>query len=99
MVKQYMLTTVDNPYDPFTEFDAWETWDRTHDYNTTAYLARATVTSDELSEADVMSAIERAMTEIVANDPLNMYVMVSKDIDIDNRPSVLVREIEEARIE
>ncbi len=97
MVTQYMLTTVDNPYNPFEDFDAWNTWDTTHDYNTLAFLSRCTVTSDELSEADVMSAIERAMNEIVLNDPLNMYVMVSKKVDINNQPSHLVMEIEDSK--
>lgn len=93
MVTQYMLTTVDNPFDPFEEYDAWFTWDTSHDYNTAAYLSRVTRTSDELSEADVMSAIERAMNEIILHDPLDIYVMVSKEVDINNQPSHLVKEV------
>lgn len=62
---EHMLTTVDNPYDPFTAFDAWYAWDVAHGYNTSALLARVVATSTELSEADQSLAIEHAIDEVV----------------------------------
>lgn len=61
----HMLTTVDNPFDPFTEWQAWYTFDEAHGYHTTALLARVVKSSDELSEADQSQAIEDAIDEIV----------------------------------
>lgn len=60
-----MLTTVDNPYNPFTQFDEWRTWDEASGYHTLAYLGRVVVTSDELSDGDQSLAQEQAIEEIV----------------------------------
>lgn len=65
MMEDSMLTTIDNPYNPVTDFDAWYAWDEQHGYSTLSYLARVTVTSPDLSEADQSLAIETAMDEIV----------------------------------
>ena len=48
---EHMLTTVDNPYDPFTEYDEWFTFDRALGYNTPGLLARVVKSSHELSES------------------------------------------------
>ena len=76
--QDYMLTTVDNPFDPFTQFDSWYQFDVEKGYNTCAYLARIAITSDELSEEDNAEAIDRAMNEIIAYDFLNIYKKVPK---------------------
>ena len=59
-----MLTTIDNPYNPFKNYDDWYAFDVQHGYFTCAYLARVAKTSDELSEADNDIAIEDAIDEI-----------------------------------
>lgn len=66
----HMLTTVDNPYDPVTQWDDWFAFDMAHGYNTPGLLARAIVTSDELSEADQDDAIEEAIDEIIRENSL-----------------------------
>jgi hypothetical protein len=68
-----MLTTTDNPYDPFTEFDKWKTFDESKGYNSCAYLARIAKTSDELSEEDERIAIEDAIDEIIKENILGIY--------------------------
>jgi len=73
----YMLTTTDNPYNPFTEFDEWNAWDEAQGYYTTAYLARITRSSDEISEANQDVAIENAIDEIVKENILGIYRKVS----------------------
>lgn len=69
----HMLTTVDNPYNPFTQFDEWYAFDVASGYNSTSYLARITYTSPELSEADQSVAIENAIDEIVSENVNGMY--------------------------
>lgn len=76
---EHMLTTVDNPFDPFTEFDDWLGYDESCGYETLAYLARIVVTSDEMSEADQSLAIEQAIEEIVALNINGLYRKVSSD--------------------
>ncbi|UQS94761.1 hypothetical protein SEA_ARGAN_92 [Arthrobacter phage Argan] len=73
---QHMLTTIDNPFDPFTQYREWYQWDTDHDYHTAAYLARITITSDELSQADQDLAIEQAIDEILEENPLPIYKKV-----------------------
>jgi hypothetical protein len=82
MNDQYMLTTVDNPYDPFTQFDEWNVWDQQSGYNTLSYLGRVVVTSHELSQADQDQANEQAIDEIVSNNA-GLYKKVSASASLD----------------
>lgn len=75
---QHMLTTVDNPYSPFDQFDEWYAFDTLNGYHTLALLGRVVVTSDDLSEADQAVAIEDAIDEIVEYNFSGMHRKVSK---------------------
>lgn len=81
-----MLTTVDNPFSPFTEFRAWFAFDTAAGYNTSGFLDRIAKTSDELSETDHQLAIEQAIDEIVAENVLGLYRKVIRGSDSD-RPT------------
>ena len=70
---EHMLTTVDNPFNPFTHFDEWFSWDESSGYRTTGLLARVMKSSDELSEADQSLAMELAIDEIVNENVLGIY--------------------------
>lgn len=70
---QHMLTTVDNPFDPSTQFDEWYQFDESHGYHSTGLLARIVRTSEELSEADQDQAIEDGIEEIVRENVLGLY--------------------------
>lgn len=72
----HMLTTVDNPYDPFTEYDDWFAFDSRSGYNTPGLLARVVKTSHDLSDADQNVAIENGIKEIVSENVLGIYRMV-----------------------
>jgi hypothetical protein len=74
------LTTSDNPYSPFTDFDSWYAFDEQAGYHTPSYLARVTRTSTELSETDQALAIESAIDEIVKENVLGIYLKVSREI-------------------
>lgn len=76
------LTTFDNPYDPFDEFDNWYMFDMDHNYNSCAYLARIAKTSDALSEQENAKEIDRAINEIVRYNPRNIYKKVQKEIEM-----------------
>lgn len=69
----HMLTTVDNPFDPRTDYDSWNTYDEQMGYYTSAFLARVAKTSDDLSELDQSNAIEDAIEEIVKENVLGLY--------------------------
>ena len=77
-VKDFMLTTNDNPFNPFVQFDEWFAFDTQMGYHTCALLARVLWTSDELSEADQAYNGEMAMSRIVEFDPLNIYRKIDR---------------------
>ena len=70
------LTTVDNPFNAFTQFDQWYRFDSKKGYNSSQYLDRIARTSDQLSEAENDAEIERAIDEIIKYDVLNVYKKV-----------------------
>jgi hypothetical protein len=74
---EYMLTTVDNPFNPFTDFDSWLAYDNRLGYNTPSLLARIAITSDDLSDADQSLAIQQAIDEIVTENVSGMHRKVS----------------------
>ena len=79
MASEYMLTTIDNPYNPFKQFDSWFLFDVEKGYNTCAYLDRIARTSDQLSDTENDEELDRAMNEIISNDFMNIYKKVKKE--------------------
>ena len=78
MQRRCMLTTFDNPYDPFEQFTSWFLFDVEKGYNSCAYLGRIARTSDQLSEEENDLEIERAIDEIIKYDFRNIYKKVTR---------------------
>lgn len=72
------ITTIDNPYNPFEQFAQWFLFDVEKGYNSCAYLGRIARTSDQLSEEENNSEVERAIDEIIKYDFKNIYKKVVK---------------------
>ena len=81
---EHMLTTVDNPFNPFEEFDQWLSFDYFNRYNTCGLIDRITITSDELFEEQQLIDIEEGMDQIISNDPLGLYIKVTRDFVFDH---------------
>lgn len=75
-VSDSMLTTTDNPFDPFDQFDEWFAFDLAKGYNTCGYIARVVVTSPSLPQPDQELAIDQAIDEIVRENVLGIYKKV-----------------------
>jgi hypothetical protein len=73
-----MLSTIDNPYDPFDNFSSWYMYDVESGYNSCAYLARIAKTSDQFTDVENEEEIERAIDEIIQYDFRNIYFKVKK---------------------
>ena len=73
-----MLTTIDNPFNPFDDFTSWFMYDVESGYNTCGYLARIAKTSDQLTEKENDEEIERAIDEIISHDFMNIYVKLKR---------------------
>ena len=76
---EYMLTTVDNPYNPFTDFNAWLTYDIRMGYNTSAFLGRVAMLPEDLPEPYQSLAIQIAIDEIVKENVSGMWRKVSRE--------------------
>lgn len=76
MASKCMLTTVDNPFDPFEQFTSWFMFDEEKGYHTCSYLGRIERTSDQLSEEENELENERAIDEILKYDFRNIYKKV-----------------------
>ena len=73
------LTTDDNPYDPFVQFDDWFAFDRQKGYNSCEFLGALAYSSPELSAIDQQLSIEQAIDSIVELNLPPKYRNVVRD--------------------
>lgn len=78
-MSQCMITTFDNPYNPFDQFEQWFLFDVEKGYNTCSYLARIANITEDLSDKEVEVETERAIDEIIKNDFMNIYKKIRKN--------------------
>lgn len=76
---EVMLTTIDNPFNPFEQFTSWFLFDVEKGYNTCSYLARIVHLTEDMTEQERDAENERAIDEIIALNPLNIYKKVTAD--------------------
>ena len=81
-VKETALTTIDNPYSPFSQFDDWYSYDTEKGYDCCGYLDRMKSLMKEdttyLSPEKEDIILDSIIDIIVNNDPTGMYVKVQK---------------------
>lgn len=73
MENEFMLTTFDNPYDPFEQFTLWFLFDVEKGYNSCSRLARIANIEDDMSDKEKDVEMERAIDEIIEHDFLNVF--------------------------
>ena len=71
MSKEVRITTVDNPYDPFTEWNDWYMYDLQQGYGTCERLASITATSDQLSDQENFETVEESIEELMKTGAIN----------------------------
>ena len=64
----HMLTTFDNPFNPFVDFRAWFSYDCEKKHNTCGRLARLVELNSEMTEKEIDEEKERAMDFIIKYD-------------------------------
>ena len=77
--REVALTTTDNPYDPFDQYDDWYAFDTQHGYCTDAYVARVLKTSSELPDAEQASDYENAINEILNYNLTGNYKKIVRE--------------------
>ena len=78
MSNDCMLTTFDNPFDPFDQFTSWLLFDKEKGHNTCEYLARTANLSDDMSQEEIDIETERAIDSIIKYDVTNTFKKVTR---------------------
>ena len=79
MNQDVMLTTIDNPFNPFEELEAWRLKDIELQHFTCERLARITKLSPEMTQQEIEDEIESAMDEIIKYDPEDKFIKVTPE--------------------
>ncbi len=74
-----MLSTKDNPFNPFTDFESWRRFDISSGNRCCEILARCAFTSSDISEDNNDIETENAIDSIIANDPLGKFIKIVDD--------------------
>lgn len=90
MSNEVALTTIDNPFDPFEQFNDWFEFDIEKGYYTCSRLARLANLSDDLSEVERNNEIERAIDELIKYDFLDIYKKVKRETKTDSNDESIV---------
>lgn len=85
VTRRYMLTTIDNPYNPYTQFDMWYGFDNSIrvvkgsrvptpiSTNCCGKLADEAITSYDMTDEEYTYEVMRAVDQIIEDDDLNLY--------------------------
>lgn len=74
------LTTIDNPYDPFTQWDQWYAYDTVQKgYYTSEYLARVVPYTPEMAPAVADALLEDTIDEICRLNLTGKYKKVKRN--------------------
>lgn len=71
-----IVTTKDNPYNPFEQPEEWLDYDHAMGHNTMEYIDRVTYSSPELPPVEQEAAYDDAIDRIIENDIFDMYEIV-----------------------
>lgn len=84
----YLVTTYDNPYDPYEDLYNWRRFDRIKGYCTEDYYARITHESDMLSDFENSVEAERAIDSMIKytkqENGEDFYIKIHKRIKLDS---------------
>ena len=74
-----MLTTIDNPFNPFEQFVDWYMFDCQKGYNTYSRIARLMPDDDSLSSIEKDRIEDNIIDRMIRHDPLGIYTKVDEE--------------------
>ena len=83
-MEKYKITTQDNPFNPFTQWDDWYFYDMSQGYNTCERLARLVKTSSQLPEETIDSELEFAFDQLMFEGAFSKQGLYTKYILVKN---------------
>ena len=82
------ITTVDNPFDPFDDFDNWYRFDETKGYCTSGYLARYfDADTSDMNDTEYEERLAIAIDKILNNDFMGQYFKVTR-VNGETKPNI-----------
>lgn len=79
-LKEVMLTTTDNRFDPFTRWEDWLAEDTVLDHGCCELIGRISYSDADASPASQQYEYECAIDNIIAHDPTGIYKKVTHDV-------------------
>lgn len=73
------ITTIDNPWNPFTQFRKWWQHDHEFGYNSLEMVAHIAKTSTELDEEDYNDEVSHAIDIVLEINPFGRHIKIYKD--------------------
>ena len=73
-----MLSTIDNPYNPFENFESWFMFDMEKGYYSCSRLDRIANFTDDMTQKEIDDETERAIDEIIKYDFMDVFIKVTK---------------------
>lgn len=86
---EFMLTTIDNPWSPFTHYEEWKKYDLMcghNTYETLAVLGNFGLHFKELSSEDFSKLVDATIDRLIDTDPSGKWIKVWKDTVIQPTP-------------
>ena len=74
------LTTKDNPYDYFKKPDEWASYESFTGGRVYSALGDHVFTSSDISYEENAREVERAIDDIIKNDPIGVFVKVTTEV-------------------
>jgi len=71
-----MLTTIDNPFNPFDDYVKWNQFDLDHLYNSSERLMSIAKVSNALTDEENDREVENAIDTFIKLDFMNIYMKI-----------------------
>ena len=84
MAEEVMLSTIDNPYNPFDNFEEWYSYDemaarRENRPTCSGYLARVLMVADDISDNEFNQVMNDVIDEILELNLSGKFIKLSKE--------------------
>jgi hypothetical protein len=76
-----MITTFDNPYNPFDEFNLWLMFDKEKGYNSCERMMRLANITEDMTQIEIDAECDRAMDRLIELDFTNTFPRFFRDSD------------------
>lgn len=76
-----MLTTIDNPWNPHSNWEEWFAYDEAAGYHSSGLLARFTITSLDQSDKDYEESLLNGLYKLISLNPMGIHKLIRPNED------------------